>query len=76
MMGLGFIWMLLFWVGIILLAVWLIAVLFPASPPSSGNRSNTRASTREILDQRYAQGELSREQYEEMRQTLEQKAQN
>lgn len=71
MMGFGFIWMLLFWAGIILLAVWLIAVLFPSSPqPPSSNGSNIRASARDILDQRYACGELSREQYETMRQTL------
>ena len=30
MMGLGFIWMLLFWGGLILLAIWLISLLFPA----------------------------------------------
>jgi len=72
MMGFGFIWMLLFWGGLILLAVWLISVLFPTNPqPPSGNASSTQVSARDILDQRYAYGELSQEQYEEMRQTLE-----
>jgi len=71
MMGFGFIWMLLFWGGLILLAVWLIAVLFPTNPqPPSGNASSTQTRARDILDQRYAHGELSQAQYEEMRQML------
>ena len=72
MMGLGFIWMLLFWGGLILLAIWLISLLFPAisqTPPASSD--SALFSARDILDRRYAQGELSREQYEEMRQTIE-----
>ena len=72
-MGLGFIWMLLFWGGLILLAIWLISLLFPAisqlPPASSGS---ALFSARDMLDRRYAQGELSREQYEAMRQTIEQ----
>jgi putative membrane protein len=73
MMGLGFIWMLLFWGGLILLAIWLINLLFPSIsqiPPA--NTGSALFSARDILDQRYARGELSREQYEAMRQTLEQ----
>ena len=30
MMGLGIIWMLLFWAGLLGLAIWLIGLLFPA----------------------------------------------
>lgn len=71
MMGFGLIWMLLFWGGLILLAVWLIVVLFPAGPqPPAANTPDTPTRARDILDQRYARGELSREQYEEMRQTM------
>ena len=71
MMGFGIIWMLLFWGGLILLAVWLITVLFPTSPqPRSGNRPETQVAAQDILDQRYARGELSREQYDEIRQTI------
>ena len=71
MMGLGLIWMLLSWGGILLLAVWLITVLFPVGPqPSVGNESNPHGTARDILDQRYARGELSRAQYDEMRQTI------
>ncbi|MCB0192078.1 MAG: SHOCT domain-containing protein [Anaerolineae bacterium] len=71
MMGFGIIWMLLFWGGLILLAVWLIAALFPTSPqPPTHNTPNSHVGARDILDQRYAGGELSREQYDEMRQTI------
>lgn len=71
MMGFGLIWMLLFWGGLILLAIWLIAVLFPTSPqPPSGSAPDPQVRARDILDQRYARGELSREQYEEMRQAI------
>ena len=73
MMGFGLIWMLLFWGGLILLAVWLISVLFPTGPqPPLGNTPNTQTGARDILDERYAQGELSQEQYKEMRLTIEQ----
>lgn len=71
MMGLGLIWMLLFWGALILLAVWLISALFPNPPRSSANPSPS-ISAPEILRQRYARGEISTEQYHEMLQTLEQ----
>lgn len=72
MMGFGLIWLLLFWGILILLAVWLIAALFPAGPPSLPNRKpSSTPEARGILDQRYARGELSQEQYLEMRQMLE-----
>ncbi len=71
MMGFGLILMLLFWGGLILLAVWLIVTLFPnQSQSSSNNNPGNQPRARDILDQRYARGELSREQYDEMRQTL------
>ncbi len=71
MMGFGVILMLLFWGGLILLAVWLITVLFPSSPqPPANNQRTTQIDALDILNERYARGELSREQYDEMRQTL------
>ncbi|GAB4453096.1 MAG: hypothetical protein Kow0031_35390 [Anaerolineae bacterium] len=73
MMGFGFIWMLLFWGLLILLAVWLISALFPKSAPRAEPPAGLDApSALEILRQRYARGELSSEQFHEMRQTLEQ----
>jgi len=62
--------MVLFWGVLILGAVWLARALFPNSqqPPASSTRPE--ASADDILKQRYARGELTREQYEQMRRDL------
>ena len=73
-MGFGFggiFLMVLFWIIIIAGAIWLIKWIFSGTgttliPP--GARHNS--SARDILDERYAKGELSREDYELMRQDL------
>jgi putative membrane protein len=65
----GWIWMLLFWVAIIALAIWLIGLLFP-SAKKQGDQQNDSPSAQEILDIRYAQGELTEEQYQKMSQTI------
>jgi putative membrane protein len=67
---LGWIIMLLFWVliigGVVLLAVWLFREVTPAvAGPSVPTRSL------EVLKERFARGEITREQYEEMRGVLE-----
>lgn len=79
MMGfglLGFLFMFLFWGGIIALAVWLVSLLFPRSASDSTaapRRDNSPAqSALETLKLRYAHGELSRDEYRQMRQDLEQ----
>lgn len=59
---LGFIWMLLFWVAIIGGAVWVVNGLTRRARPGAG--------ALEILDERYARGELSREQYVAMKADL------
>jgi len=51
-------WMALFWVGVIALAIWVASLLFPRVPAA-------RPSPREVLQARYARGELTRVQYEE-----------
>lgn len=66
--GFGFIWMLLFWGILIALAIWLIGRLFPTARSDSGENP----SAREILKRRYARGELTEEQYQQMLQTIEQ----
>jgi putative membrane protein len=70
MMGMGFglmglLTMLLMWGGLILLAIWLVSALFPRSTRPAG-LDEQPLSAREILDRRYARGELTREQYELM----------
>lgn len=67
----GLILTILFWGVLIVLAVWLVQSLFgnrrQAQPPAA-HREQT---PREILDQRYARGEITREQYELMKKDLE-----
>ncbi len=64
--------MVLFWVVIVGLAVWLLSALFPRPPAhDDGHHAHRSDSVSEILKQRYARGELTREEYEQMRQDLE-----
>ncbi|HXV42951.1 MAG TPA: SHOCT domain-containing protein [Anaerolineae bacterium] len=69
---LGFIWMLLFWVGLIILAIWLVGLLFPSMKTRQDTDNQKTLSAQEILKTRYAQGELTAEQYREMLQTVQQ----
>ncbi len=75
MMGFGLIGvvlMILFWGGLILGAVWLVRAVFQNGTQSGSRTQSTEdQNAREILDRRYARGELTREQYEVMRKDLE-----
>ena len=62
--------MLVFWAALAVVAVWAVSALFPARSARSFGRSEPE-SWRTTLDRRYAAGEISREEYEEMRETLE-----
>jgi uncharacterized membrane protein len=66
------VWMLLFWGGVIVLAVWLIRLLFPSAKVQQGTHNSGMLSAPEILKTRYAHGELTAEQYQEMLQTIRQ----
>ena len=74
MMGfglIGLVLMVLFWVGLVLGAVWLVRALFISKQyPSQNLSADRQPSAREILDQRYARGEITREQYELMKSDL------
>ncbi|MBC8450183.1 MAG: SHOCT domain-containing protein [Chloroflexi bacterium] len=74
--GLWLLFMIVFWVVIIALAVWLLSSLFPgvksiSSSPFTAQRGELTESPLEILKQRYARGEISKTEYEDMRQSLE-----
>lgn len=80
MMGFGFgiggIMMVIFWVVVVGLAVWLLSLLFPrathsVTPNGSPQRTGALESPAEILKQRYARGEITKEQFEQMRPDLE-----
>ena len=67
--GMGIL-MVLFWVGLIALAIWLVRVLFPQVEKRSERPSAGEPNAREILDRRYARGEISREEYDLKKDTL------
>lgn len=62
--------MLLFWGLLIVGAVWIIRSLFSGGTQSTPRWSGREESAREILDRRYASGEISREEYETMKKDL------
>ncbi len=68
--GFGGLLSIIFWVAIIALAVWLISSL--VSRPNSQPPSNLPAaeSALDILKKRYARGEITKEQYDEVRRDL------
>jgi putative membrane protein len=62
--GLGFLHMALFWILVILGIAVLVKWLAGSDPSSSPGRAL------EILKERYAKGELTREQYDQMKREL------
>jgi putative membrane protein len=60
----GFVWMIAFW-GFI---IWLLVTLVNRSNTPTDNRPQSNAMA--ILEERYARGEITKEQFEEMRRTL------
>lgn len=65
----GWIAMTVFWVGLLTLLIWGASRAFGASP--GGDDSTRRPPTpEELLDRRYAAGELDDETYRAMRATL------
>ena len=63
--GLG---MILVWGLIILLIVWVVR-LFTAGKGGT-EKGETEKSARQILDERFARGEIDREEYEQRKRTL------
>lgn len=67
----GLVLMFLFWGILILGAVWLVKVIFSGDQNHSRTYSSREnSSALDILAQRYARGEITREQYENMKQDL------
>lgn len=64
---LGALWMVLFWAGIILLVVWAVKAL-----SSNDSRFGGSAGSRglEILEERYARGEIDRDEFVSRRDEL------
>jgi putative membrane protein len=68
--GFGMVLMLLFWGALIALAVWAINALFPGGRQGQSSPVSQNMTARQILDMRYARGDLNREQYELMKEDL------
>lgn len=61
--GFGFLWMALFWIGVILLVAWAVR-----RPEESTTRR--QGSALEILEERFARGELDADEFTARRQQL------
>ena len=68
-MGLGLLVMIVIWGGLIVLGVWLVRGLFPriGQPPQAAGQD---LSAREILDRRFALGEISPEEYDAIKRAI------
>ncbi len=69
---LGAVALIVFWVVIVAAGLWLMSRLFPQSSRPAFPGASPSSSALEILKQRYARGEITSAEYEEMRQILEQ----
>lgn len=67
----GFIGMVLVWILLIVGAVWLIKQIFSGSASRPGNTPGEEERAIDILDKRYARGDLDREEYERMKNDLQ-----
>ncbi|MBC8504933.1 MAG: SHOCT domain-containing protein [Anaerolineales bacterium] len=66
--GFGIIFMVLFWGILIFGGVWLAkSLIHERQGNQSGITAPRQPSAREILEQRYARGEISREEYEQIK---------
>lgn len=66
----GWLFMLFFWGCLIALGIGCVVFLFPRRAPAVGEVAKKRGA-REILNDRYARGEIIREQYETMKRDIE-----
>lgn len=63
--GFGWLFMVLFWAGIILLVFYMVKLL---TQKNGAEKKEIRAE--EILKERYARGEISREEFERMKKDI------
>lgn len=66
--GIGFLWMLIFW-GLVIAAVVFLVKAVAGNGPAPRDGGGDRAL--QILEERYAKGELSQAEFEEKRKTLQ-----
>ena len=66
----GFLFMSIFWIGIIAAAICLLGNIFPKKNVTDTTNGNGETAV-SILQKRYARGEIDKEQFEQMRHELE-----
>jgi putative membrane protein len=62
----GMLMMAVFWIALVLLIVWVVRAVIGSS--TGGSSSST---ARSILDTRYARGEITRKEYDQMKKDIE-----
>lgn len=67
--GFGWIFTILFWGFAIALIVYLVRLLF-RNTGGEGDKTRTRSGALDILDERYARGEIDKSQYEAMKRDI------
>lgn len=67
---LGLVLMALFWIGIIAAVVWIARSIFSNGQQGFFPSGSAKENPRDILDRRYARGEITREQYDLMKQEI------
>ena len=65
-MVVGWVWMVVFW-GLI---IWAVYALINRSPTDDRRERQDEPAALEILERRYARGEINAEEFEQMRRTL------
>jgi len=60
----GWLWFVIFWAGIIALGIWIVRKLTERDGSERGN------TALDIAKQRYARGEISREEFEQIKRDL------
>lgn len=63
-------WMLMFWAGVIALIVWAVRAT-SERPQGAPPQSHGRSRALEILEERFARGEIDQEEFEQRRRALE-----
>jgi putative membrane protein len=72
MMGFGMLGgMFLFWVVLIVLAVLVVRGLFQSKQSVGNSHANAPLSALEIIEQRYARGEITQEQFLQMQKDIQ-----
>jgi uncharacterized membrane protein len=71
-MGLGLLFMVVFWGALVALAAWLIRALFPPAGQPPAPPTGRDLNARDILDRRLARGEITPAEYDLMKETLSQ----